>query len=477
VIITAATSSTDPVEFAGVVARKKGKVVIVGAVPTGFSREHYYRKELELRMSCSYGPGRYDANYEEKGMDYPIGWVRWTENRNMSSFLDLLEGKKLDIESLISHEFSLAEAVKAYDMILAKSEPFAGILVKYEVETPIVAEPIPVVKAIQPSQPQVGFIGAGNFAQNMLLPRLKGICQFTAIAAAQGFQSRDVADKYGFLSCYADADELLQDVRVNTVFVVTRHHTHGEFVKKALAAGKHVFVEKPLAMNLGELEEIRQLYDSLSQDLKLMVGFNRRFASAIQKAYNLFVPEQKKAILIRVNAGQISADHWTNDPAIGGGRIIGEACHFIDLAMFLAGSRILSVSAEAVADGSGLRDTMVIDMAFANGSVASVSYVTQGNKNLAKEYLEIHGNGISVVVQDFREIAVYGKTVRRERFREQDKGHREELSRFIKSVKDGSLCPIPFAESYLSMKATLMCLESLRSGRKILLDEELGTTS
>ena len=265
VVITAATSSNDPVEFAGAAARQKGKVVMVGAAPTGFSRELYYKKELELRMSCSYGPGRYDADYEEKGRDYPIGWVRWTENRNMQAFLDLLAAKKLNVESLISHEFPLAEAVRAYDLILSKAEPFVGILLCYDeeavLETPVARAP----SIAKPTLPQVGFIGAGNFAQNMLLPRLKSICEFAAVATAQGYQSRDIADKYGFAACYADADELLQDERVNTVFIVTRHHTHAEFVIKALKAGKHVFVEKPLAMNLQELEEIRRVYESLPQ--------------------------------------------------------------------------------------------------------------------------------------------------------------------------------------------------------------------
>ncbi|RPH94142.1 MAG: gfo/Idh/MocA family oxidoreductase, partial [Calditrichaeota bacterium] len=353
-----------------------------------------------------------------------------------------------------------------------RSEPFSGILVRYDAETVLSTQADQAMakspQASQPLLPQVGFIGAGNFAQNMLLPKLKGICELAAVAAAQGVQSRDVADKYGFAACYASGDELLQDERVNTVFIVTRHHTHGEFVLKALATGKHVFVEKPLAMTLDELEEIRRSYVLLPQELKLMVGFNRRFAPAILEAEKLFAAEQKKAILIRVNAGALPPDHWTNDPEIGGGRIIGEACHFVDLAMALAKSPIVSVTAEAVDDGAKLRDSLTINLAFADGSIASVVYLTNGNQSLAKEHIEIHSSGVSAVIHDFREMTIHGKSSRRIRFKGQDKGHAEELRRFIAAVKDGLPNPIPFAESYCSMKATFLSLESLRTGRRLL---------
>ena len=374
VIITAGTSSLDPVEFAGKVARKKGKVVIVGAVPTGFSRKNYYKKELDLRMSSSYGPGRYDSDYEEKGIDYPIAYVRWTENRNMQSFIRLLSERKLDISGLITHTFPLIDALKAYDLILEKSEPYTGILIKYAREVKP-ARNI-TIKDIKYSadEPNVGFVGAGSFAQGTLLPNLKSKCNFISIATAQGNESLYIAKKYNFNKCYENGDEVIGDKGVNTVFIVTRHNLHAEFILKALKAGKNIFVEKPMAMNIEELSQIKELYESLDVRPRLMVGFNRRFSHYIQKIKDTFLDNQHKAINIRINAGQLPSDHWVNDPDIGGGRIIGEVCHFIDLAMFIAGSKIVSVYANNLDDPNNLNNTVSINLTFKNGSIANISY-------------------------------------------------------------------------------------------------------
>jgi len=477
VLITAGTSSLDPVEFAGRIARKKGKVVIVGAVPTGFSREHYYKKELDLRMSSSYGPGRYDPNYEEKGIDYPAGYVRFTENRNMQSFIDLLATDNLSLDYLITHEFLLNDAPQAYSMILDKSEPFAGILIRYDEEKELKSDlTFPKVNH-QAQNPEVGFIGAGNFAQNMLLPRMKGKCNFVSIATMKGNESVYVAKKYGFTRVVDSAEKVTADPEVNTVFIVTRHDTHAKYVMDGLKAGKHVYVEKPLAMNEGQLEEVRELYHSVSATdpskvPMLMVGFNRRFSPAVEKIMSLFSKDQPKAIQVRINAGSLPPEHWVNDPEFGGGRIVGEACHFIDLAMFLAGSPITSVYAREMKDPNNMSNTVSITLDFENGSVAGLTYFSNGSKKLSKESIEVFCGGTVAVIDDFKTLQLFGNTVKTFRFKGQDKGHATQLARFLEAVKTGAPCPVPFHESYLSMSATFKVLESLSSGRAISLKSQ-----
>lgn len=468
VIITAATTSLDPVEFAGEIARKKAKVVIVGAVPTGFSRVNYYKKELELRMSSSYGPGRSDMNYEDKGMDYPIGYVRWTENRNMQSYIDLLASNRLDIRSLISHTFPLENAPDAYDMILERAEPFAGILIQYDVLKEL-NKKVPLNELeLKPFYPNVGFIGAGSFAQGSLLPNMKGYCNFIGVTAGHGNTSRYVGDKYGFKYCTDNVKDLFDDHDLNTIFITTRHNLHANNVLEALNAGKHVFVEKPLAMNETELELIRDAYIS-SKQLHVMVGFNRRFSPAVQDLKKVFLNEQKKSIVIRVNSGIMPVDHWVNDPEIGGGRIIGEGCHFIDLAMFLAGSPIISVSAEMMNDANNLNNTVSIQLKMANGSIASVNYFANGNKEVSKEFIEVFSGGTIAQIDDFKTLTIFGKRKRVVKYKGQNKGHATGVQLFLNAVKDGKPCPIPFEESYLSTLATLKVNQSLVENRKIIL--------
>jgi polar amino acid transport system substrate-binding protein len=468
VIITAGTSSLDPVNFAGEIARKKAKVVIVGAVPTGFDRANYYKKELELIMSSSYGPGRYDSNYEEKGRDYPIGYVRWTENRNMQSFIDMLASGKLDISGLITHTFPLEEAEKAYNLIHDETEPFTGILIQYDTEKELKKSVILDHKTLAEKEVNAGLIGAGSFAQNVLLPQMKAQCNFMGIATAKGNTARYVADKYGFSYCASSAEEIMQDEKINTVFVLTRHDTHGAYVLEAIKNKKHVFVEKPLAMNEEELEQVKTAYEKAGTG-QLMVGFNRRFAPAIQKIKALFTNEQAKSIQMRINAGQLPADHWVNDPEVGGGRIIGEACHFVDLAMYLAGAPITSVSADAMEDANGLYNTTVINLAFSNGSVASISYFSNGSKKLPKEQIEVFCGGTVAQMDDFKALSIYKDKVKNIKFKGQDKGHKEEIRQFFKSITEGLPCPIPFNESYLSTLATFKVLQSIRERRRVIL--------
>lgn len=460
VIITAGTSSTDPVDLAGEIARKKGKVVIVGAVPTGFKRSNYYKKELELKMSCSYGPGRYDSEYEEQGVDYPYGYVRWTENRNMQAFVDLLAEKKLDLQKIITHAFDFKHAADAYQLILDKQESYLGILLKYDLSKQ------PKQRAeLRPNTATAGevaaaFIGAGSFASNVLLPALKGRVHFTGITTARANNSRNIADKYGFAYCTNASQEIFDDKKTNTVFVATRHDTHAKYVLSALQSQKNVFVEKPLCLNEAQLEEVRSAYKNSSSIL--MVGFNRRFSSMVQKTRDLF---QKiggpVAINYRVNAGKLPADHWIHNKEIGGGRIIGEVCHFVDLVTFLASSKIKSLSANALNNADSKNDTLIISMRFENGSVANISYFSNGSKELEKEYIEVFGSGISVSLSDFNEMITYSDQVKKSGSGKQDKGHKKEIELFIEAVQKGKASPIPFEEIYHSMLATFKVEESV----------------
>ena len=464
VIITAGTSSLDPVEFAGKICRQKGKVIIVGAVPTGFSRENYYKKELELRMSTSYGPGRYNPSYEEKGMDYPIGYVRWTENRNMQAYLELVNKGKLNLDLLTTHTFDFEKAKDAYEMIVEKAEPYVGILLKYDIEKKL--EKNIVLKSITSTKGNIGigFIGAGSFAQNSLLPNIKD-ADLIAVATSQGHTSKNAAQKYGFKIATCDAEDVIMNDNINTIFIATRHNYHAENVLKSIRGGKNVFVEKPLCMNELELEEIKTEY--LSKNVHLMVGFNRRFAPHVIKIKNVFKSNQPIAINYRINAGYIPRDHWTQDKDIGGGRIIGEVCHFADLAMYLADGLPKSLSAFAMEDSAGLLDTIVINIIFTNGSIATISYFANGSKELKKEYLEVFSNGVTAALDDFKELRIYDKRKKTEKLMNQDKGHKNEIHSFLRAIREGGKTPITFEDIYYSTKMSFDIIKSIKSGETI----------
>lgn len=497
VIITAGTSSNDPIELAGRLCRRKGKVIIVGAVPTGFTREHYYKKELELKMSSSYGPGRYDADYEEKGIDYPIGYVRWTENRNMQAYIEMLDSGKLKIQDLITHVYDFENATAAYDMILKKEEQFVGVVLKYNLKSEMQAgkrekneinkqsgisqqttynkphttnyQPpttyggftdIPIHRD-HPLTPKIGFIGAGSFAQNFLLPNLKGKAEFISVATSRSHTAKNISDKYGFHTATGNADEVIKNENINTVFIATRHNLHAEYVIKALEAGKNIFVEKPLAMDQEELEIINSKLKIINS--RLMVGYNRRFAPLIVKLKSELSSVLPKAISYRINAGTIPKEHWVQDKAIGGGRIIGEVCHFIDLCMFIAGSPIISVSAEEMETADNLMDTLTVSLKFANGSIANISYFSNGDKSLAKEYLEVFCGGQVMIVEDFKELKILGSKSHTIKMKKQDKGHAAEIEAFIKSIKDGLPSPITFNELYMSSIATFKVIAAIKT--------------
>ncbi|NQX97264.1 MAG: Gfo/Idh/MocA family oxidoreductase [Flavobacteriales bacterium] len=458
VIITAGTSSLEPVNFAGEIARKKAKVVIVGAVPTGFDRKHYFKKELDLRMSSSYGPGRYDNDYEQKGHDYPIGYVRWTENRNMEAFVRLIEQGQLDLEHLISHQFNFDNAKDAYQLIVDRSEHLCGIVLAYDTTKELKRTIQINNKSYNATDVNIGFIGAGSFAQNFLLPNLKNE-NLINVATARATTARNAADKFGFDGCTGNADEVINDDKINTIFIATPHNLHANYVIKALQANKNVFVEKPLSLTKEELEEIAAAESKSSA--QVMVGFNRRFAPlvvALKKELNDSLP---KAINYRINAGKLPADHWTQDPKVGGGRIIGEACHFIDLCAFIADSPITKVEANALKAANNLLDTVSISLAFENGSVASISYFSNGSKALNKEYLEVFCGGKSIVLDDYKTMDIIGKGKKTIKNGSQDKGHSTEIAEFLLAIKEGKQLPVSFADCYNSSKATFEVIEKI----------------
>lgn len=465
VIITAGTSSIDPVELAGQLCRSKGRVVIVGAVPTGFSRTNYYEKELDLRMSCSYGPGRYNSRYEEEGLDYPIGYVRWTENRNMRGFLDF--APRMKIEELVTHVFPFERAVGAFDLIAGKSEYFVGILLEYDQTKP--TDAVPVLSAhsgpLPAGKPAVGVIGAGSFAQKFILPTAARSSMLVGVADAQGVMARHIADKYGFLSASSSADGVLNNPDINTVFIATRHNSHSELVLAGLRAGKHVFVEKPLCLREEELEEISRVHGEAGR--MLMLGYNRRFSPHIEWLKRQISTSAARAILYRINAGFIPSSSWIQDPNVGGGRILGEVCHFLDLAMFLAGSGPVSLAAQVIPDPEQHWDSLCVNLAFANGSIATVAYYANGAASVPKEYLEVACAGETVIVEDFRMTRKHGRKADRYRGRGQDKGHAREIEAFLRAVERGGPAPIPFDEIRTSMQMTFDTIRSLQERKMV----------
>ena len=478
VIITAASSSSDPINFAGAISRKRGTVVVVGAVPTGFDREpHYYKKELQLKMSCSYGPGRYDPNYEEKGIDYPAAYVRWTENRNMQAFQELLAAGRVDVGYLTTHTFGIDAAQDAYDMMMAKSERYIGILIEYDLAKALVpsrpARPLRVAAPREKSPAVgVGFIGAGSYAQSHLLPNLpKGrAVSLVGVATGSSAGARSVADRFGFAFCSGDAGEILRDGRINTVFIATRHDSHAGYVMQALDAGQHVFVEKPLCLTEQELEQIAALYASPDRgdgEPLLMVGFNRRF-SPLAKAMKSVVGDFPISAVYRINAGSIPADSWIQDPAVGGGRVIGEVCHFVDFLIFMTGSLPVSVHAAALDAPGQLRDSVTVTLAFANGSIGTICYFADGDKGCPKERVEVFANRTTLLLDDFRSLAVHaGGKKSEKRLGSQDKGQAGCVQGFVDAVVAGKGAPIPFREIHAATLATFKIIESIRTGEVV----------
>lgn len=467
VIIAAASHSLDPINFSGAIARKKGKVIILGAVPTGFDRDPYwYTKELELKMSCSYGPGRYDYSYEEKGIDYPAAYVRWTEKRNMESFQRLISDRVINIDYLTTHIIDFKDAPTAYDMILSKTEPYLGVVLKYDVNRQHVQqEKLVVTKPQSVSKVNIAFIGAGSYAQSNLLPHLpkNNLISRQGILANTGTTSKRVAERFDFEYCTSNEKDIFDNESINTVFIATRHDSHAEYVLKSLEKGKNIFVEKPICIYPEELEQIINAYHG---EQHLMVGFNRRF-SPLSVLLKKNMGNGPMSMIYRVNAGKIDDGTWIQDIETGGGRIIGEICHFVDFITWVNGSLPVSVFAQSMPDTGNNNDTIHIQLTFANGSIGMISYYANGPKSLPKEYIEVFQDGTAAILENFRKLKIYGKKNMTKNLLVQDKGQSHMVSLYIDSIINGKAPLIPFNEIASVTKACFAVIKSIQSGVSI----------
>ncbi|MGH7477136.1 MAG: bi-domain-containing oxidoreductase [Longimicrobiales bacterium] len=490
VIIAASTRSEDPVRLAGELARDRARVVVVGAVPINVPRRSYYAKELELRLSRSYGPGRYDPAYEEKGQDYPAGYVRWTEGRNLGEFVRLLATGVVTVEPLISSRVAIADAAPAYAALGDSGERPLGILLEYPVAGGgegggggTAGSVAPSALPVQPwtrrasGRVGIGFAGAGSFATGVLLPLLRRLpVELRGVTTASGITARNAAETYGFAYAASSPEEVISDPQVDAVFIATRHAEHASLAAAALRAGKAVFVEKPLAITDASLAEVLA---AAAGARPLMVGFNRRFAPATEFVLRGIAGRAgTRMVHARVNAGALPRDHWVHDREVGGGRLIGEGCHFIDLVAVLAGDLPVEARAVAIAGADAdalLEDNLQVTLRFAGGSVGSVLYTAKGSRSMAKERIEVFAGGCSAVIDDFRSAELHDESrslvralIGRGGTRwtgKQDKGHAAALRAFIDAVRADRESPIPLAQVAASSWATLAAARSLRSGR------------
>jgi predicted dehydrogenase/threonine dehydrogenase-like Zn-dependent dehydrogenase len=468
VIVTAATKSSEPMHQAALMCRKRGRIVLVGVTGLELSRADFFQKELSFQVSCSYGPGRYDPAYEEAGHDYPVGYVRWTEQRNFEAVLDMMASGALDVKPLVSHRFTLERAVEAYE-IVAGSEPSLGIILEYpstdvqsdatvrgthvRLNSSVVTSPI--------DAPGVAFIGAGNYSTAVLIPAFKAAgARLTSVASSAGVSGVHAGKKFGFAETTTDTASLFTDPLVQAVVITTRHDTHAQFVLAAAAAGKHAFVEKPLAISNASLQQIEEAYTSVNPAPILMVGFNRRFAPHTQKMRELLGSvREPKVLIMTVNAGAIPSEHWTQNHLIGGGRIIGEACHFIDLLRYLADSPIAGFDASALRskEGGALgEDKAIITLRFEDGSLGTIIYLANGHKSFPKERLEVFTAGRILQLDNFRTLRGFGwPKFEKMKLWRQDKGQNACAAAFVKAIESGSASPIPFTELLEVSRATV----------------------
>lgn len=469
VIITASTASSDPVSQAAHMCRKRGRIVLVGVTGLELSRDDFYKKELSFQVSCSYGPGRYDPFYEEEGNDYPMGFVRWSEQRNFEAVLDMMESGALNVDTLISNRFEFEKAPDAY-AVLTKDKSALGILLEYKhslKERHISnVELLPAVK-YEAQKSVVGFVGAGNYASRVLIPAFKaGGAVLHSIASSGGSNGAINGKKSGFQNATSDTSRMIANSEINTISIATRHDAHAKLTVEALKAGKNVFVEKPLAMTRTELNDIKKAY--ANADAHLMVGFNRRFAPQVQVIKKLLdaVNEPKSFVMV-MNAGAIPAEHWTQDLKVGGGRIIGEACHYIDLMRFLAGSEIISVQARRMGDHGAVEvseDKAAIILGFADGSFGTIHYLANGGATFPKERIEVFAGGGTLQLDNFLKLTGFGwKGFKSQKRFRQDKGQIACTAEFIKAIETGSATPIPAEELFEVAEITLQVSELLRA--------------
>jgi predicted dehydrogenase len=472
VVICAATKSNDPIGVAVQACRLKGRVVLVGDVGLDLERRGWFEKECEFVVSRSYGPGRYDPSYEGHGQDYPLPYVRWTEGRNMRSFVDLVGRGEVDVESLVSHRFPIDEAESAYDLVTGRvKEPAIAIVLEYaEGASTATRVELPGGAAKPRGKLNVGVIGAGQFAKGVLLPAFKshGSVAFRAVCTGSGLTSKHVAETYGAAFCTSDADEVIASDDVDTVVIATRHDHHAALVSKALRAGKSVFVEKPLGMTAAQVQDVEDAVRESGND-RLMVGFNRRFSPLALQCRDFFGGRDEPLFAFyRVNAGKLPADSWALDPVEGGGRLVGEGCHFVDLMAFLADAAPVRVFAQQLGvknPGAGENPATSVTLTMADGSVGVVHYLGGGDTSVPKEYFEVFGGGRTAILDNYRTLFLHRDNKRRRnKLMNQAKGHAEEVAAFVKAVETGGPMPIDLDTLLAVSRATLLIPRSLEKG-------------
>ncbi len=473
ILICADTTSNDPVELAGSIARDRARVVATGAVGLNIPRKIYYEKEISFINSRSYGPGRYDPSYEEGGNDYPLGYVRWTEGRNFEAVVDLMAKDKIKVKPLITHRFPIEKATQAYDVITGKKkEPFLGVLLTYpesdwKAESRIIHFPLPAVKT---GHVKLGVLGAGSFANTILLPAIKkaGDIELVGIASSGGLHAQYAGKKFDFKYASSSDEEIINDPNINTVAILTRHDSHAELAVKALKAGKHVFVEKPLAITPEQLDKIEQQL-LITNNCLLLTGFNRRFSPLAQGLSTFFKNRTEPMHMhYRINAGYLPLNHWTQDPEIGGGRIIGEACHFVDFITFLVGETPVSVTAHALPNNGKYReDNVSMTFIFPDGSIGVVDYLANGDKSYPKERVEVFCGGKIAVLDDFVSLQTVEDGKKKETKGTRDKGWANEWKVFTKSIREGGEPPIPYEQLIGVTNSIFAAVDSIRIGNKI----------
>ena len=474
VLITASTKSSDPVSQAARMSRKRGRIILVGVTGLELSRAEFYEKELSFQVSCSYGPGRYDSNYEDKGEDYPVGFVRWTEQRNFEAILDMMSDGHLNVKPLISHHFSFEDALKAYET-LSDDKSALGIILQYPDATKEELSEKTVTlnegMTFDPAKPVCGFVGAGNYASRVLIPAYKKAgAQLHTVLSRGGVSATHHGNKNDFYKATTDPKEVLENDEINTIAVVTQHNTHAEYVIEALKNGKNVFVEKPLALNMEDLDTIEKVYREHAEPMgaRLMVGFNRRFAPQIIKMKELLEPvKQPKSFILTMNAGAIPADTWVQDIELGGGRIIGEACHYVDLMRYLTGSKIVSVQARRMGDTPTVEvteDKASVILGFEDGSFGVINYFANGGKAFPKERIEVFAGDAVLQLDNFRKLKGFGwNNFKKMNLMKQDKGQDACAAVFIDAIRDGKPAPIPFDEVMESSRVSIEIADQLRS--------------
>lgn len=472
VFVCAATSSSDPARLAAAITRDRGRVVVVGDVGLELDRQPLYDKELELRVSRSYGPGRYDPDYEEKGIDYPFGYVRWTEQRNVESLLELMSRGVLRVAPLITHRFSIAEAQGAFELLASRegNSPI-GALFAYgdvpeaESDSPRVLR-VKTPRRLEGNAPKVGLIGPGAFAKSVILPALarNGIVP-VAVAGQRGLSAAEVAEAVGAGYSTTETAAIFADSSIDAVIVTSRHDSHASLAVEGLAAGKRVYVEKPLATTVEEVEAVCDAYNRSGGSV--MVGFNRRFAPFTQRV-KAFLPKATPPVMLcRVNAGRIDKGHWSLSADRGAGRIIGEACHFVDLMQYIAASPVDRVFARALRDDAGLEQDVCVTLDFLNGAIGTLIYTAQGNARVAKEYFEVLAGGKIAIIEDFTLLTLATEKRRSKETGRQDKGFNAEIAAYAAYLRGEGPCPIPFEQSVVTSLATLAIIESCRTNLSV----------